>query len=273
MVTTNIPSKARMLGSIASWTAKLRDSTDRQNEGADEAAQEALSKVEDAVANLDSGDTVHSKKEIRDQLWEFRMAFPADADPEIKRSYEKLRNLTLDNTVERMAKGAKIPMSHFTTYPPASDIPNFQVLNDKYLRGGQPDQDGINWLSSAKIKSVVDLRGDDRENQWHPPAWNPMRTFQVDVPDFASPTVEMAEKFIDIVDNPANQPVFVHCKAGVGRTGVMTACWNIAHGMTAEEALRQESINSYHGTLRQEDFVREFEAHWRDKHAPLATVA
>lgn len=264
---TNLPTRAGMLDSIGVWAKNLRTAKDNQPHTNAEAC-EALDTIDRLVDGmLDGGDTVDRKKLIRDELWNFRRNFPQDASAEVRCGYEKLRNLTLDNTVERMAKGARIPSTHFTTLPPATDIPNFQVVSDTYVRGGQPDQDGLTWLSTNGIKSRVDLRGDDRDNQWCPPVWNPIKTFQIDVPDFAAPSIENVEQFLKIVDNPANQPVYVHCKAGIGRTGVMTACWNVAHGMTAEEALRMESINSYHGSLKQEDFVREFERYWLAKKA------
>lgn len=270
---SHIPTKAGMLDNIAVWAKKLRAAKESQPH-TNEQACDALDQIDRLVELMtDGSETVDKKKLIRDELWNFRRNFPQDASPEVRCGYEKLRNLTLDNTVERMAKGGKIPSSHFTVYPPATDVPNFQVVNDKYVRGGQPDQDGLNWLNSAGIKTRVDLRGDDRDNQWCPPVWNPIKTFQIDVPDFASPSIDNVEQFLKIVDNPANQPVFVHCKAGIGRTGVMTACWNVAHGMTAEEALRMENINSYHGNLKQEAFVREFEQYWLSKQAATAEAA
>ena len=254
-----------MLGSVANWARQLRESSQAHPHPERADCHQALERIDLAVAAMAGGETVELKKEIRDRLWDFRKSYGDEAAPEVRRGYEKLRNLTLDNTVERMAKGAKIPMSRFTTFPKSEDIPNFQVINDSFLRGGQPDQDGLDWLGRNGVTAIIDLRGDDRDNQWCPPVWNPIKTFTVDVPDFESPSIAMVEKFLSIADNPENGTVFLHCKAGIGRTGVMTACWNIAHGMSADDALKRESINSYHGSLRQEDFVREFESYWLAK--------
>ena len=45
----------------------------------------------------------------------------------------------------------------------------------------------------------------------------------------------------------------------------MTACWLISQGMTADESLEAERINSPYGTLKQEQFVRDFAAYWNEK--------
>ena len=43
--------------------------------------------------------------------------------------------------------------------------------------------------------------------------------------DGSPPTNEQAEKFLEFMTNPANQPSHVHCRGGYGRTGVMVALY------------------------------------------------
>ena len=196
-----------------------------------------------------------TKKAVREGLWDIRRNAP-EGCLELRHSYEKLRNLALDGSYPHMV---------YTIRPSACDVANFQIISPNYLRGGQPDQEGLDWLAGQGIKTEVDLRGSDRDNAWDPPTHYPLKVILVAIEDFQPPTFKQVEEFIQIVDEPANQPVYVHCKAGVGRTGVMTACWRISHGMTADEALEAERINSQYGTLKQEAFVREFESYWNEK--------
>lgn len=41
------------------------------------------------------------------------------------------------------------------------------------------------------------------------------------------PTRAVIEQFLRIVDDPENQPVYVHCVGGRHRTGVMTAVYRM----------------------------------------------
>ncbi len=198
-----------------------------------------------------------TKKDVRELLWDIRRNAPEGCS-ELRHSYEKLRNLALDSSY---------PQAAYTVRPSACEVPNFQVIRPNYLRGGQPDQEGLQWLAGQGVKTTVDLRGSDRDNAWDPPTRYPLQVIRVAVEDFQAPTFQQVEEFIQIVNEPANQPVYVHCKAGVGRTGVMTACWRISQGMTAAEALEAERINSQYGTLKQEHFVRDFETYWNEKNS------
>lgn len=219
--------------------------------------QPLASQVLDQVAQLGADNAASTKCELRELLWKIREPL-GDGTPELRRSYEKLRNLSLDND---------LPRQRWTHSPKAEEVANFQVVTPNFLRGGQPDQEGLEWLQQHQVDLIIDLRGSDRDNAWNPPTSYPMAVHRIPVEDFQSPTLEQVEEFIQLVDRAQQegQKVFLHCKAGIGRTGLMTACWRISQGHSAQEALEAESIQSYHGHLRQEQFVRDFETHWQGK--------
>jgi hypothetical protein len=82
------------------------------------------------------------------------------------------------------------------------------------------------------------------------------------VPDGGPPTLEQATEFVRFVNEQrqAQRRVAVHCEAGLGRTGTMLAVYLIAHGDSAEAAIRRiravEKVAIE--TSRQIQFLEEF---------------
>jgi protein tyrosine/serine phosphatase len=71
-------------------------------------------------------------------------------------------------------------------------------------------------------------------------------------PDILPPgnTVEMeppvVQEWLDLLDDEKNYPVLLHCKAGLHRTGRLTAIYRMEyHGWSAGEALREARDNGY----------------------------
>jgi len=226
-------------------------------------AHEALRGLEQLKTGLSAANAIESKRKMRVALWELRQRLEegpaAGASRDIRVALEKARNACLDVAVER---GNCYPGERHTVRPKGSEVPNYLPVAPNLLRGGQVDTDGARWLISQGVTTEIDLRGDDQDNQWVPAEWGPVKRYVIAVEDMKAPTLAQVEEFIRIVDDPANKLAYVHCKAGVGRTGTMVACWRITRGWSVDEALVQERLNSYDGSFAQEGFVREFFAWW-----------
>ncbi|MCP4347218.1 MAG: hypothetical protein GY795_17030 [Desulfobacterales bacterium] len=61
------------------------------------------------------------------------------------------------------------------------------------------------------------------------------------IPDFETPTVKHMEYILDTIDAALEQGhrVYIHCFAGIGRTGTVAGCFLARHGMSGEEALNE----------------------------------
>jgi tyrosine-protein phosphatase SIW14 len=119
------------------------------------------------------------------------------------------------------------------------DLPNFHQVSEKLYRGGQPAGGAMKILSGLGIKAVINLRGEDElSNQEQKQAEAAgLRYFNVSMPGLSAPSDEQVARLLALMDDPANQPVFIHCKRGSDRTGTMVAVYRIAHeGWTAEQA-------------------------------------
>jgi protein tyrosine/serine phosphatase len=54
------------------------------------------------------------------------------------------------------------------------------------------------------------------------------------------------EEFLALMDDPANYPVLIHCKAGLHRTGCMVAVYRMEYqGWSPQEALRELKANGF----------------------------
>lgn len=119
------------------------------------------------------------------------------------------------------------------------NLPNFHQVNEKLYRGGQPSEEGIKKLAATGIKTIIDLRGADknsqREKEWARAAG--LKFFAFDLSNWFKPDERDIAEILKDIDAPENQPVFVHCKRGADRTGTVLAVYRISHdGWTAKQA-------------------------------------
>jgi len=109
-------------------------------------------------------------------------------------------------------------------------------------RSGQPTINEFCWLKDHGWKSVVDLRiSNDAKIQ----GFNELHFNYLVLPivDNTAPSDQQAQKFLKFVTNPINQPVHIHCHAGIGRTGVMIALYRyMVQGWPMDKAISESRL-------------------------------
>ena len=116
-------------------------------------------------------------------------------------------------------------------------LPNLHQVSDDLYRGAQPSAEGMRELEKLGVKTVVNLRSShsDRDElegtglayeHIKMTAWNPES--------------EDVVRFLQVISDSDLLPVFVHCKHGADRTGLMCAVYRIAvQGWSKEEAIEE----------------------------------
>ncbi|MDT8301172.1 MAG: dual specificity protein phosphatase family protein [Sedimentisphaerales bacterium] len=104
-------------------------------------------------------------------------------------------------------------------------VPNLHKVSDDLYRGAQPSSDGMKQLEKLGIKTIINLRlvhsdRDEIENTELSYVHIPMATWNTQDEDVV--------RFLKIIMDSNNTPVFVHCQYGADRTGTMCAIYRIA---------------------------------------------
>lgn len=92
-------------------------------------------------------------------------------------------------------------------------------------RGAQPGADGYATLKKMGIRTVIDFRTTENDKQQVEKAG--MRSISVPIEMSRDGLREKVDRVVALMADPANQPVFIHCRHGQDRTGIVSAAYRM----------------------------------------------
>jgi len=131
--------------------------------------------------------------------------------------------------------------SYYPDFAQKKDIPgvgNFARLAPGIWRGQAPDEAGLETLKEMGVKTIIDFRTSDEHEALEGDGQVEYVRMSFSATD--PPPAEFVDKFLEIVTEPARQPVFFHCRHGKDRTGTMAALYRIrVQGWEPEKAFNE----------------------------------
>lgn len=104
-------------------------------------------------------------------------------------------------------------------------------VDDNIFRGKQPTRGEISQLSANGIKTVLDLRGTIDHKRWEQKAVQRagMRYIRIGLSPFFPPSEQRMNRILAILEDPSLGPIYIHCRRGADRSGMVVACYRMAH--------------------------------------------
>ena len=139
--------------------------------------------------------------------------------------------------------------------PDVTGVGNFRVVDSRLWRGAAPSSRGYESLAAAGARTVIDLRAEENlhidEDRVHRLG---LERVAIPIRDGQTPTPAEIRQFMAAVA-ASTGPVFVHCGAGVGRTGTMVAAYLVANGESDEWTAMRRNLAVGPPSLEQLAFV------------------
>lgn len=136
-------------------------------------------------------------------------------------------------------------------------------IENKGLFGSYPTQDDIKYFESIGVRHFIDLTTPEDTLKPYETEYNiikfpiPDRKIPQNIRDFSS----FILKLMVLIKNLNDEKVYIHCKGGHGRSGIVVACiLKKYHNITPTEAL--ELTNVYHSKRK------EMKEKWRNIGSP-----
>ena len=148
------------------------------------------------------------------------------------------------------------------------NVGNFGQMDDNFFRGAQPLPEDYKALADLGIKTIVDLRNDPTTYEKSAAEAVGIKYVNIPMSGWKSPSDADLEAFLKLANDPSTGKFFVHCKAGIHRTGVAGAVYRMTKYDWGYDQAYQEMKNYnfssglVHGSLKSyvKDYAKKVES-------------
>lgn len=149
--------------------------------------------------------------------------------------------------------GVRYPVEHYQS-----------KVSDGLTRGSRLEsRKDYEDLKARGFKAIVDLTMEGTNDQKYAKAAG-LNTLNIKILDNDAPSMAQMKQFLDFVTKPENQPAYVHCQAGKGRTGVAVAVYRLAVLHEPLDRVMADAKKFGMSLPGQQEFVQKFEKALRE---------
>jgi tyrosine-protein phosphatase SIW14 len=145
---------------------------------------------------------------------------------------------------------------------PNVNIKNFGQMDERFYRGAQPLEGDYQALKDLGVNTVIDLRNDPTDYEKSKVEALGMKYVNIPMSGWKYPKQQFIDEFLQLMNDSETGTVFVHCKAGIHRTGVAGAVYRFTkYGWGYDKAYTEMKNYNFtsglvHGSLK--SYVKDY---------------